>query len=354
MSSSKLLAERPSRRTLMKSAAGLAAVVAAPNIIGSAKAAPPLIRCSTGGGIGPNEIQTVVFLDWMRQNVLKRHGKDYTLDLSFARSTSETATLLAAGQVDIATMATPVFAATTLKNAIPGGATILAAIFDDGTPGYAANSYFVLEDSPIKTVADLKGKRVAVNAYGTIADLPLRILLKRAKLDPKADLQIVEIAFPSIGAALRDKRIDCGILILPFMAAEKEKGGIRAIARAVDAFPGPYPTVYLAARNDFLKKEEPVVKAFLDDYVTGLNWLYEPKNREKAIEITANLTKTPAAALETYFMRGNNDYYRDRGGCLKAAGLQYVVDAMVEEGLLPQKVEMSKYLDTSYLPGKCT
>jgi sulfonate transport system substrate-binding protein len=353
MTRSKFVTAPPSRRTFIKSAAGLATVVAAPNIVGSASAAPPLIRCSTGGGIGPNEIQTVVFLDWMRQNVLKRHGKDYTLDLSFARSTNEAATLLAAGQVDIATMATPVFAATTLKNAIAGGATILAAIFDDGTPGYAANSYFVLEDSPIKSISDLKGKRVAVNAYGTIADLPLRILLKRAKLDPKADLQIVEIAFPSIGAALRDKRVDCGILILPFMAAEKEKGGIRAIARAVDAFPGPYPTVYLAGRNDFLNKEGPAVKAFLEDYVTGLNWLYESKNREKAIEITASLTKTPAAALETYFMRGNNDYYRDRGGCLKAAGLQYVVDAMVDEGLLPQTVDMSKYVDTSYLPGKC-
>lgn len=353
MSHPAFLKTQISRRSLMNSAAGLAAIFAAPNVIGSARAAPPLIRCSTGGGIGPNEIQTVVFLDWMRQNVLKRHGKDYTLDLSFARSTGESATLLAAGQVDIATMATPVFAATTLKNAIPGGASILADIFDDGAPGFAANSYFVLEDSPIKSISDLKGKRVAVNAYGTIADLPLRILLKRAKLDPKADLQIVEIAFPSIGAAIRDKRVDCGILVLPFMAAEKEKGGLRAIARAVEAFPGAYPTVYLAGRNDFLKKEGPAVKAFLDDYVTGLNWLYDPKNREKAIEITANLTKTPAAALETYFMRGNNDYYRDRGGCVKAEGLQYVVDAMVDEGLLPQKVDMSKYLDMSYLPAKC-
>lgn len=345
---------RPSRRAVVKSAAGLAALIGAPSIfVRSASAAPVQIRASTGGGIGPNEIQTVVFLDWMRENVLKRHGKDYVLNMTFARSTAEAATLMAAGQVDIATFATPILASAALKNAIPGGAKAICSIFDDGAPGFAANSFFVLEDSPIKTIADLKGKKIAVNAYGTIVDLPLRLLLKKAGLNPKTDVQIVEIAFPSIGAALREKRIDCGAMVLPFMAAEKAKGGVRAIAACVDAFPGPYSAVYHTARSEFLEKEPAAVKAFLEDYLTGLNWLYQPANRAKAIEITANLTKSPASALETYFMLANNDYYRDRGGCLKTASLQFVADAMVQEGLLAEKVDMSKYVDLSYLPGRC-
>ena len=344
---------RPSRRAVVKSAAGLAAFIGAPAIIRSASAAPTQIRASTGGGIGPNEIQTVVFLDWMRENVLKRHGKDYVLNMTFARSTAEAATLMAAEQVDIATLATPILASAALKNAIPGGAKAICSIFDDGVSGFAANSFFVLEDSPIKSIADLKGKKVAVNAYGTIVDLPLRLLLKKAGLDPKTDVQIVEIAFPAIGTALREKRIDCGAMVLPFMAAEKAKGGIRAVAACVDAFPGPYSAVYHAARTEFLQKEPVAVKAFLEDYLTGLNWLYQPENRAKAIEITAKLTKTPASALETYFLQPNNDYYRDRGGCLKSASLQFVADAMVQEGLLAEKVDMLKYVDLSYLPGRC-
>jgi sulfonate transport system substrate-binding protein len=344
---------RPSRRAVVWSAAGLAAALATPAVVRRAAAGPVEIRYSTGGGIGPNEIETVIFMDWMRQNVLKRHGKDYVLNMTFARSTAEAATLMAAGQADIATLATPVLAASVLKNAIPGGAKIISAIFDDGVPGHAGNTFFVLDESPIRSIADLKGRKVAVNAYGTIVDLPLRILLKRAGLNPRTDVQIVEIAFPAIGAALRDKRIDCGALVLPFMAAEKQRGGIRAIARCVDAFPGPYSTIFQAARNEFLQQQPAAVKAFLDDYVTGLTWLYQPENRAKAIELAANLTKSPASALERYFMRGSDDYYRDRGGCLKPSGLQFVVDAMVEEGLLAEKVDMSKYLDLSYLPGRC-
>jgi sulfonate transport system substrate-binding protein len=349
----KSLMARPSRRTVLTTAAGFSALAAAPAFIRSAAAAPPQIRYSTGGGIGPNEIETVIYLDWMRENVLKRHGKDYTLDMTFSRSTAEAATLMAAGQVDMAVLATPIFASAVLKNAVAGGAKIVSAVFDDGVPGYAGNAFFVLEDSPIRSMADLKGKTVAVNAYGTIVDLPLRILLKKAGLDPKTDVQIVEIPFPAIGAALREKRIDCGSMVLPFMAAEKAKGGIRAVARCVDAFPGPYSAIYQTVRTEFLEKQPAAVGAFLEDYVTGLSWLYQPENRAKAIEITAALTKSPASALDTYFLRADNDYYRDRGGCLKAPALQSVADAMVQEGLLAEHVEMGKYLDLSHLPGRC-
>jgi NitT/TauT family transport system substrate-binding protein len=343
----------PSRRTVVAGAAGFAAFAAAPAFIRSAAAAPPQIRYSTGGGIGPNEMETVIFLPWMRENVLKRHGRDYLVDMTFVRSTAEAATLMAAGQADMATLATPIFASAVVKGAIAGGAKIVCAIFDDGVAGFASNGFFVLEDSPIKSIADLKGKTVAVNGFGSIVDLPLRLLLKRSGLDPKVDVQIVEIAFPAIGAALREKRIDCGAMVLPFMAAEKEKGGVRALARCVDAFPGPYSAIYQGVRNEFLDKEPAAVAAFLEDYVTGLSWLYQPENRAKAIEITAALTKSPASALDTYFLRADNDYYRDRGGCLKASSLQFVADAMVAEGLLAEKVEMAKYLDLSRLPGRC-
>jgi hypothetical protein len=83
---------RPSRRTFLGVASGVAAFLGAPAVLRHAMAAPPEIRYSTGGGIGPNEMETVIFLDWMRENVLKRHGKDYTLSMTFARSTAEAAT----------------------------------------------------------------------------------------------------------------------------------------------------------------------------------------------------------------------------------------------------------------------
>ena len=56
---------------------------------------------------------------------------------------------------------------------------IVADNYQDGHAGYAQNTFFVLDDSPIKTVADLRGKRVGINAYGSAVDLTLRVRSRR-------------------------------------------------------------------------------------------------------------------------------------------------------------------------------
>src|SRR5207244_1922949 len=82
------------------------------------------------------------------------------------RGTPEAATLLAAGQADMATLSFAVFATSVLKQIVPGGMTIVSDNYQDGRPGYAQNTYFVLKDSPIQSTNDLRGKKVGINAFG--------------------------------------------------------------------------------------------------------------------------------------------------------------------------------------------
>jgi len=340
------------RRFLKYGAAATAGATLGFPFVHTARAQSPVkIRYATGGGIGPNEMETVIYLEWMQKNVLKQYGKAYTVDMTFTRGTPEAATLLAAGQADMATLSFAVFATTVLKDAVPGGMKIVADNYQDGHKGYAANTFFVLQDSPIKTVADLRGKRIGINAYGSAVDLALRVRLKKEGMDPKKDVQIVEIAFPNIGPALREKRIDAGVLILPFMNAELQKGGLRPVFDGGDAF-GPYSVIFHVVTNSFLKANRDAVRGFLADYVTGLQWFYDPANRKRAVEITSEFTKSPAAVLDQYFMT-ERDYYRDRNGCVPAALIQNPVDAMQREGLIDKPVKIADYLDLSLLPGQC-
>ena len=76
-----------SRRAVMLGATG--AALSAPFVSRPAFAAVPNIRYATGGGIGPNEMETIIFLDYVKQNVLKNYGKAYTLDMTFTRGTPE-------------------------------------------------------------------------------------------------------------------------------------------------------------------------------------------------------------------------------------------------------------------------
>ena len=154
-----------SRRTLLRTGAAATAAFGATSWPLPVRAAPVNIRYATGGGIGPNEMETLIWLDYLKSNVLKNYGKAYTLDMTFTRGSPEAAQLLAAGQVDLAALSSPAFAAAMAKDAVPGGISIISDIYQDGHPGFASNTFFVLKDSPIKTIADLKGKKVAINAY---------------------------------------------------------------------------------------------------------------------------------------------------------------------------------------------
>jgi NitT/TauT family transport system substrate-binding protein len=340
------------RRAVIAGGATLAAGagIGAP-FVRTAASAPVTIRYATGGGIGPNEMETIIYLDWMQKNVLKGYGKDYTVDMTFTRGTPEAATLLAAGQADLATLSFAVFATSIVRNVVPGGMTIVSDGYQDGRAGYAQNTFFVLKDSPIKTTQDLKGKIIGVNAFGSAVDLAMRVKLKKDGIDPAKDVQVVEVAFPNQAAALRAKRIDCGILILPFMNAEIGKGDLRALFTGADAF-GPYAVIFQVATNDFIKAHTAAVKSYLADYVLGLHWFYDAANRQKAIELTADFTKSPAAVLDSYFMT-KGDYYRDPNGCVSAAVIQTPIDAMLREGMLDRPVKVTDYLGTSYLPNSC-
>src|SRR5215471_5621107 len=120
------------RQVLQVGAAGAALSI----VSARASAATPVkIRYATGGGIGPNEMETIIFLDYMKENVLKDYGKSYTLEITFTRGTPEAATLLASGQADLGTLAFSTFATAIAKNAVAGGLSIISDNYQDGHPG---------------------------------------------------------------------------------------------------------------------------------------------------------------------------------------------------------------------------
>jgi sulfonate transport system substrate-binding protein len=341
-----------SRRAAMLGATG--AVLSAPFVSRTVLAASvPNIRYATGGGIGPNEMETIIYLDYVKQNVLKNYGKSYTLDMTFTRGTPEAAALLAAGQADVATLSGPAFATIIAKDAVPNGLTIISDNYQDGHPGNATNSFMVLKDSPIKTVADIKGKKIGINAFASAVDLALRVALKKSGIDPRRDVEIVEIAFPNIASAIREKRIDCGVLVIPFLAIESPKGDLRPVFTGGDAFGGPSSVIFQVTTNAFLKDHPDAVKAFLADYVDGLAWFYDPANREKAIQLVSDFTKSSKDVLNSYFATGR-DYYRDPDACVSSQSIQKPLDAMFEEKLIDRRIDVTKYLNVSLLPKPCT
>src|SRR5262245_32151506 len=85
-----------------------------------------------------------------------------------------------------------------------------------GTQGNYSNQFFVLKDSPVQKVADLKGRIVAINAAGSAVDIAMRAMLRKHGLEDKRDYTVVEAPFPTMKAMLAQKKADLATFVAPF------------------------------------------------------------------------------------------------------------------------------------------
>ena len=132
-----------------------------------------------------------------KADLMTHLNKTYTLDVTRFQGTPPMITALASDQLDIGDLAYSSFALA-MQNAGLTDLRIISDDFQDGVPGYYTDQYFVMNDSAIKTVEDLKGKVLATNAAGSAVDIAMRAMLRKHHLNDKTDVTIVEAAFPNM------------------------------------------------------------------------------------------------------------------------------------------------------------
>src|SRR5260370_16169731 len=132
-------------------------------------------------------------------------GKTYNVEWTEFQGTAPMTQGLAAGALDCATQA-PL----SLANGVVGGnlkAYIIAQhVFEK--PGGFSVYWAVKDDSPIKTIADLKGKTVGISVIGGGTQGPFNMLLKQNGVDPAKAIKVVEGCFSVSVDALGKARGD--------------------------------------------------------------------------------------------------------------------------------------------------
>src|SRR6187455_2688333 len=164
---------------------------------------------------------------WMmrRPEKFPNLGKGYKIEWSQFQGTSPMSQALIAGALDCATQGVLPIAQGMDKNSF---STYVVAHVGE-RPGSFSVYWAVKDDSPIKTVADMKGKSVGTNVFGSGILGPMFLLLKKNGLDPQNDIKLVETGFPGSEDAIRTGRVDVGVLNQPFAARAEAKGGLRKL-----------------------------------------------------------------------------------------------------------------------------
>lgn len=284
-----------------------------------------------------------------KEGLAKHLGKSYTYEAIRFQGTPPMITALANNEIEIANLAFASFAIA-VQNAGMKDLRVIADEFQDGTPGYYTDEFFVLKDSPIKTVKDLKGKVLATNAAGSAVDIVMRAMLRKNGIDDRKDVNVVEAAFPNMKAMLTSKKADVIPAVIPFSFDPELRAASRVLFTQKDVVGGRTQMIIWAAREGVLKKNRAAMVDFMEDSIRAVRWWLDPKNHKEAVEIAARVSKRPAAAFDKWLFVKNGqqgDYYRDRNLLPDMKALQANIDLQQKLGLLKGKVDVSKHSDLS-------
>ncbi|MGH7047219.1 MAG: ABC transporter substrate-binding protein [Stellaceae bacterium] len=318
------------------------AVVAALMLVasGTARADEPY-HLRIGWVVAPADLVTLMF---EKPGLAPHAGKTYVPDLIHFAGTPAMMTALASGEIDCAALAYSTFALG-VENAGMQDLRVIADVFQDGVPGYHTNDFDVRKDSPIHSVADLKGKILATNQTGSAVDMALRAMLAEHHLADKRDLTIIEAPFPAQTAMLEEHKVDLITAVAPWGFDPTLLAFARPLFTQAQAV-GRTQMIVRAMRAGVIKAHRAVIVDFLEDYLRTLHYLLDPAHHQQAIALITKRTRQPAA-LYAGWVFTKKDYYRDPNALPDLKALQANVDLQHQLGFLRTALDVTKYVDLS-------
>lgn len=313
-------------------------VLATLAIASTAMAQSVPLRLGTGGAA-----EEQLWLMQAKPDVGPAQGKAYTLDVTRFPGTDKRFQAFEAGALDLATAS-----ANAAMLAASEGAQfkIIASLSRESTQGFSTK-YFVKQDSPVKTVKDLKGKTIGVNNLNSSSHLWAKMVLEKNGLNPDRDVTFTPVSFPAQGEALRSGKIDVGAFPQPFATAEEMKGGVRTLFTSKDGVPFDEELMVVIASPAVLASKPAAVKAFLGDLVASTRYYNSnPKPARQALIDGKQVRISPDIYLPMA------DYYRDPSARVDVKALSQMQDLLVAKGFQRKAVDLAALVDLSYLPAK--
>lgn len=193
----------------------------------------------------------------------------------------------------------------------------------------------VSKDSPIKSVKDLKGKKVAATK-GTDPFLFLLRALHDEGLK-KTDIEHVALQHADGRAALEQGKVDAWVGLDPLMAASEVEAGSKLIYRNV-----AYNTYgFLNVSEKFAKNHPDHVKKVIAAYEKARKWIIA--NPEETAKIVAEEAKLALPVAKLQLVR--NDFRNPIPGEEHVKALKGAGSILIEEELVRKGTDVNKVID---------
>lgn len=198
----------------------------------------------------------------------------------------------------------------------------------------------VPKDSPIKSLADLKGKKVAATK-GTDPYLFLLRSLHSAGLG-KSDVEIVHLQHPDGRVALERGDVDAWAGLDPHLAASQLQAGSRLLYRNVEF--NSYGVLNVS--DKFLKEQPQLIGKVIAAYEEARQWaLAHP---QQTAELLAKEAKLPLEVAKLQLSR--TDFSNPQPGAEHVAALKAAAPILLDEQLVRPGTDVAAVVDQLISP----
>ena len=202
--------------------------------------------------------------------------------------------------------------------------------------------FAVVSRPEIRSIQELRGKKIAISSPGSLTDFLTRYVLKNKGLEPS------QVSLLSIGgvstrfAALLSGGVDASLISAAFFSRAKE-AKLNLLLMLSEVIP-EWPLSVVCVREEMLSQREPEFRIFLKAYRQAT--ARAKLNRQEAVQaLRKGLRfdeKTAGEAYDAYVKSFPAD------GHVAEKGMELMFEQMLESGTLKRKLSVSDVIDYRY------
>ena len=282
----------------------------------------------------PAPVASLGIIDVMRKaRLFRKYGLD--VDLVYIQGSPILTAAMVSGQVPLSFL---------------GGAAIVASAVNGADTVYLAcginTLYWRLFSTPdIKTLDDLKGKKIGLTTMGSQEDAVMRFLLKERGINPDRDVSFLAVgAAPTRLAALSKGVVQASVFIPPQDIAA-EKLGLYLLIDMSQL--GLYnPGSCFASTKTYIRTHRDTVTRVMKAFVEGLKFYRE--NKDFVLKVTADFAQNRDAEVlnSTY---NTVTRFQERVPYVNMKGIEFMLKAIELRDPRAKNFDATSALDSSFI-----
>src|SRR4029077_9368252 len=209
--------------------------------------------------------------------------------------------------------------------------------------------YQVISQPQFKSLADLKGQKIAGASLASITTTIFKDVMQRQGIPPTAYTLLFVGGSPERFQAVSSGQVAASLAEAPPFNFRSIDAGRKVLLNYADEIKNLQYTSYFAS-NKSLTQNRPLLMRFMRAMGQAMRWLNDPTNEKATVETMMQRLKIDeATATRTYkFMVPENKSFRGEGA-IDGPGLAEMIRLLASDQLISKREPWESFVDPSFL-----